>query len=108
MEETDELPSGPLGESDAMPDAPVEIEADPTLVGWVKLAATPVEIVDAELEPGIRAEIDELLKDSTDTDERDEVWLRGADVELDGAVVDEGRLDVPVASEPDADEDVAV
>jgi len=65
-------------------------------------------MLDAELEPGIRVEIDELLEDFTDADERDELWLRGADVELDGVVVDEGGLDVPVASEPDADEDVAV
>jgi hypothetical protein len=99
-EEIDEPPSGPLGDSDEMPGALVEVEADPTLVDRVKLAAMLDEIVDAE--------IDELLEDSTDTDERDEVWLRGSDIELDGAVVDEGRLDIPVASEPDADEDVGV
>jgi len=31
-EETDDPPNGPLGESDEMPGAPVEVEADPTLV----------------------------------------------------------------------------
>lgn len=107
-EEPDEPPNGPLGESDEMPGAPVEVEADPPQVEWDKLAATFDEIVDAGLEPGIRVEIDELFEGSTDTDERDEVWLREANVELDGAVVDEGRLDVPVTSEPDADEDVEV
>lgn len=90
------------------PDELVEAEADPTPVDRVKVAATLNEILDAELEPGICVEIDELLEDSTDTDERDEVWLRVADVELDGVVVDEGRLDVPVESEPEADEDVEV
>ena len=107
-EETDDPPNGPLGESDEMPGVPVEVEADPTLVDSGKLAVTFDEMLDAELEPGICVEIDELLEDSTDADGTDELWLRGADVELDGVVVDEGGLDVPVASEPDADEDVAV
>jgi len=91
-----------------MPGALPEVEADPMPVGWVKLAAMLDEIVDAELEPGICVEIEELHGDSTGTDERDEVWLRGADVELNEAVLEKGGLDVPVASEPDADEDEEV
>ena len=89
-------------------DEPVEVEVEPTPVDRVKLAAMLDEIVGAEVELGMRVEIDELLEDSTDADERGELWLRVADVELDVAVVDEGRLDVPVASELDEDEDVEV
>jgi hypothetical protein len=107
-EEIDEPHNGLLGETDEMPGALAEAEADPTLVDWVKLAAMLEEITDAELEPGICVGIEELVELSTDTDERDEVWLKGASVELDGAVLDEGRLDVLVSSEPDADENVAV
>jgi hypothetical protein len=106
---SDNLPdAGPLGESDEMPGAVAEIEANPMPVDWVKLAATLEGIVCAELEPRICVEIDEVLEHSTETGERDEVWLRGPDVELDKAILDEGEMDVPVASKPDADEDEEV
>lgn len=105
-EEPDEPPNGPLGESDERPSAPVEVEIDGALGDLVKLDVTLNETVDGEIEPGIPVEIEEMLEDSTETDEENEFWPRESDVKLDRTVVDGKGLDVPVEDEPKAEEEV--
>lgn len=108
IEETDKPPNSPLKESNEMPKALVEVKANPMLVDQVKLAITLGKIVDIKLEPKIHVKIDKLLKDSTNTNKRDKVQLKGASIKFDRAIVNKGRLDVLVVSELNANKDVMV